>query len=231
MRLGNRLRGWCGNCASGWHLWGTGGSGQCRRLPSTRIPRRLSLPMTFQGSGAASDSSTRRADINLEAIFSPALPFMWGTIRPGRIGGTNQHARAIPAMPTSMRGGEIEAPCGVFFRNGSSAPPFMTATSKPDALDRKGTRQPLSCSTFPSSSAIASTSTTVCRSITSTCPTANTSSVNEGYGFRRRALRLSVSDDARPPAAWGRPAFSVSLSFRRIRSPRRVPIGEPFVSS
>jgi lipid A 3-O-deacylase len=74
------------------------------------------------------------ADINLEAIFSPSLPFLWGTIRPA-VGGTINTQGDTSNGYVDARW-EIEAPCGVFFALGLGAA-VHDGHVDPDAIDRK----------------------------------------------------------------------------------------------
>ena len=59
------------------------------------------------------------ADINLEAIFSPSLPILWGAIRPA-IGGTI-NTRGDTSNAYIDARWEIEAPSGIFFALGVGA--------------------------------------------------------------------------------------------------------------
>jgi len=74
------------------------------------------------------------ADINIEAILSPSLPFLWGTIRPA-VGGTiNTRGQTSNAYVDARW--ETGAPVGIFFALGLGAA-VHNGHLEPDAVDRK----------------------------------------------------------------------------------------------
>ncbi len=131
MRLGNRLRGWCG-IALAMALWAPAAPANAGDFLYEIRGGVVAHDVPGLWSGFRLEHQT--ADINLEAIFSPALPFMWGTIRPA-IGGTINTRGDTSNAYVDARW-EIEAPCGVFFAMGLGAA-IHDGHVETDALDRK----------------------------------------------------------------------------------------------
>lgn len=74
------------------------------------------------------------ADVNIEAILSPSLPFLWGTIRPA-VGGTiNTRGQTSDAYVDARW--ETGAPVGLFFALGLGAA-VHNGHLDPDAAGRK----------------------------------------------------------------------------------------------